>query len=98
MQGYAAIGLGVVAVLVLLVYAVFAIRIVRPYEKGIVERLGKYQHTYDSGLHFIIPFVDRITKVDMRENVVDVPPQEVITKDNVVVTVDAVVYYEATDP
>jgi regulator of protease activity HflC (stomatin/prohibitin superfamily) len=98
MQGYAAIGLGVVALLVLLVYAVFAIRIVRPYEKGIVERLGKYQHTYDSGLHFIIPFVDRITKVDMRENVVDVPPQEVITKDNVVVTVDAVVYYEATDP
>jgi regulator of protease activity HflC (stomatin/prohibitin superfamily) len=98
MQGLAAIGLGVVVVLVLLVYAVFAIRIVRPYEKGIVERLGKYQHTYDSGLHFIIPFVDRITKVDMRENVVDVPPQEVITKDNVVVTVDAVVYYEATDP
>jgi regulator of protease activity HflC (stomatin/prohibitin superfamily) len=98
MQGLAAIGLGIVVVLVLLVYAVFAIRIVRPYEKGIVERLGKYQHTYDSGLHFIIPFVDRITKVDMRENVVDVPPQEVITKDNVVVTVDAVVYYEATDP
>jgi regulator of protease activity HflC (stomatin/prohibitin superfamily) len=98
MEGLAAVALGVVAVLVLLVYALFAIRIVRPYEKGIVERLGKYQHTYDSGLHFIIPFVDRMTKVDMRENVVDVPPQEVITKDNVVVTVDAVVYYEATDP
>jgi regulator of protease activity HflC (stomatin/prohibitin superfamily) len=98
MQEFAAIGLGVVALFVLLVYAIAAIRIVRPYEKGIVERLGKYQHTYDSGLHFIIPFVDRLTKVDMRENVVDVPPQEVITKDNVVVTVDAVVYYEATDP
>ncbi|MBW6468566.1 MAG: SPFH domain-containing protein [Anaerosomatales bacterium] len=97
-EGFAPVAFGIVVVLVLLVYAIAAIRIVRPYEKGIVERLGKYQHTYDSGLHFIIPFVDRITKIDMRENVVDVPPQEVITKDNVVVTVDAVVYYEATDP
>ena len=97
-EGLTAVALGIVVVIVLFVYAMFAIRIVRPYEKGIVERFGKYQHTFDSGLHFIIPFVDRITKVDMRENVVDVPPQEVITKDNVVVTVDAVVYYEATDP
>ncbi|MDY0087085.1 MAG: SPFH domain-containing protein [Coriobacteriia bacterium] len=97
-QGWAVAGFGAVVVLVLLVYAIAAIRIVRPYEKGIVERLGKYQRTFDSGLHFIIPFVDRMTKIDMRENVVDVPPQEVITSDNVVVTVDAVVYYEATDP
>lgn len=88
---------GIIA-FVALVYFATAIKIVRPYEKGIVERLGKYQRTYDSGLHIILPFVDRLSKVDMRENVVDVPPQEVITKDNVVVTVDAVVYYEATDP
>ncbi len=74
------------------------IKVVRPHEKGVVERLGKYQRTLNSGLHIVIPFIDRMTKVDMRENVVDVPPQEVITKDNVVVTVDAVVYYEATDP
>ncbi len=97
-QGVTAVLFGSIVILVLLVYAIAAIRIVRPYEKGIVERFGKYQRTFDSGLHFIIPFVDRITKVDMRENVVDVPPQEVITSDNVVVTVDAVVYYEATDP
>ena len=84
--------------LVLVVYVATAIKIVRPYEKGIVERFGRYQRTYDAGLHIIFPFVDKLTKVDMRENVVDVPPQEVITKDNVVVTVDAVVYYEATDP
>ncbi len=90
--------LGLLLFLFLLVYIASAIRIVRPYEKGVVERFGKYQRTYDSGLHFIIPFIDRLTKIDMRENVVDVPPQEVITKDNVVVTVDAVVYYEATDP
>ena len=90
--------IGVFVLAILFVYTAAAIRIVRPYEKGIVERLGKYQSTYESGLHFIIPFIDRLSKVDMRENVVDVPPQEVITKDNVVVTVDAVVYYEATDP
>ncbi|MHB9004925.1 MAG: SPFH domain-containing protein [Coriobacteriia bacterium] len=84
--------------LVAVVYIGLAIKIVRPYEKGIVERLGKYQRTHDSGLHIIFPLFDKLTKVDMRENVVDVPPQEVITKDNVVVTVDAVVYYEATDP
>ncbi|MGV8083538.1 MAG: SPFH domain-containing protein [Coriobacteriia bacterium] len=90
--------IGVFVFLVLFVYTASAIRIVRPYEKGIVERFGKYQTTRESGLNFIVPFVDRMTKIDMRENVVDVPPQEVITKDNVVVTVDAVVYYEATDP
>ena len=72
--------------------------IIRPYQKGIVERLGKYQRTADSGLNIIIPFLEKIIKVDMREQVVDVPPQAVITKDNVAVEVDAVVYYEVTDP
>lgn len=94
----AAVSGGIIVSLVLLVYAVMAIRIIRPYEKGVVERLGKYQATHDPGLLMIVPVVDRLNKVDMRESVVDVPPQEVITKDNVVVTVDAVVYYEATDP
>ena len=59
---------------------------------------GRYQRTVDSGLRWILPFVQRISKVDMRERVIDVPPQEVITKDNVVVTVDAVIFFEATDP
>jgi regulator of protease activity HflC (stomatin/prohibitin superfamily) len=90
--------IGIIIIFVLLVYAVRAVRIIRPYEKGVVERLGKFQRVWEPGLHFLIPFLDRVTKADMRENVVDVPPQEVITKDNVAVTVDAVVYYEATDP
>lgn len=98
MAGITAAVLLLPIIVLLLVYFATAIKIVRPYEKGIVERFGKYQRTYESGLHLILPFIDRLTKVDMRENVVDVPPQEVITKDNVVVTVDAVVYYEATDP
>lgn len=80
------------------VIASLGLRIVRPWEKGIVERLGKYQRTVGSGLTMILPFLDRIIKVDMREQVVDVPPQDVITKDNVVVKVDAVVYFECTDP
>ena len=73
-------------------------KIVRPYQKGVVERLGKYQRTADSGLTIIIPIIEKILKVDMREQVVDVPPQNVITQDNVAVEVDAVVYYEITDP
>jgi regulator of protease activity HflC (stomatin/prohibitin superfamily) len=74
------------------------IQIIRPYQKGLVERLGKYQRTLDSGLNIIVPVVEKVIKIDMREQVVDVPPQSVITKDNVVVEVDAVIYYEITDP
>jgi len=86
------------AVLTVLILALTGMKIVKPYEKGLIERLGKYQRTVDSGLTIIIPFLERMSKVDMREQVVDVPPQDVITKDNVVVEVDAVVYYEITDP
>ena len=70
----------------------------RPYQRGLVERLGKYKTTRDPGLNLILPFIETMQLIDMREQVVDVPPQEVITADNVVVSVDAVVYYEATDP
>jgi regulator of protease activity HflC (stomatin/prohibitin superfamily) len=87
-----------VAAFVLLIIAATGLKIIRPWEKGLVERLGKYQRTVDSGLTLIIPFMERILKVDMREQVHDVPPQAVITKDNVAVEVDAVVYYEVTDP
>ncbi len=81
-----------------LIVAGLSIRIVSPFEKGVVERLGRYIRTANPGLTIIVPFIDKMRKVDMREQVVDVPPQEVITKDNVVVTVDAIVFYEATDP
>ncbi len=87
-----------VIAVVVVIFAATGVRVVRPYQKGVVERLGKYLRTADSGITLIIPILDSMRKVDMREQVVDVPPQEVITRDNVVVTVDAVVYYEATDP
>jgi len=88
----------IIVAVVLLIIASSGIKIVRPWQKALIERLGKYQRTADSGLTIIIPFWEKMIKVDMREQVVDVPPQAVITKDNVVVDVDAVVYYEVTDP
>jgi len=84
--------------LFLIIYLSYSVRIVRPHQRGVIERLGKYKVTADPGLRFITPFIDRIRIVDMREQVIDVPPQEVITSDNVVVSVDAVVYYEPVDP
>ncbi len=64
----------------LLIYAAAAIKIVSQFEKGLIERFGRFDRMADPGLRFIIPFIERIKKVDMREQVVDVPPQEVITK------------------
>jgi regulator of protease activity HflC (stomatin/prohibitin superfamily) len=83
---------------VLFIYVAAGVRIVRPYQKGLVEQLGKYKETVDPGLRIIAPIYQTLRPVDMREQVVDVPPQEVITSDNVVVSVDAVIYYEPTEP
>lgn len=73
-------------------------RIVSQYEKGLVLRLGRYRNTVDSGLTFLVPVIEDMVKVDMRERVINVEPQKVITKDNVLVTVDAVIYYRISDP
>lgn len=75
-----------------------AVRIVRPFEKGLVERLGKYHRLLDPGLNVIMPFFDTVQKIDMREVVIDVPEQLVITRDNVGVAVDAIIYIQVTDP
>ena len=91
-------GLLIIMAVVIFVIASTGLKIIRPWERGLIERLGKYQRTATSGLTLIIPFLEKMIKVDMREQVVDIPPQAVITKDNVVVEVDAVVYYEINDP
>jgi len=75
-----------------------AIRIIRPFERGLVERMGRFQRVLEPGLNLIIPLFDTVNKIDMREVVLDVPPQLVITKDNVGVEVDAVIYAQVTDP
>ena len=77
---------------------VSGIRIINQYERGIVLTLGKYSSTRNPGLNVIIPVIQTIRKVDIRSTPVDVPKQEVITKDNVTIGVDAVVYFRAVDP
>lgn len=76
----------------------FSVRVIKQYEKGLVIRLGRYDHTVDAGLVFLVPFIDSLIRVDMREALINVLPQQVITADNVVVTVDAVIYYKVVDP
>ncbi len=92
----------VVLLLILLLIALIALarsaRVVAQYEKGLVLRLGRYRTTVDSGLTFLVPAIEGMLKVDMRERVINVEPQKVITKDNVSVTVDAVIYYRIIDP
>jgi regulator of protease activity HflC (stomatin/prohibitin superfamily) len=90
---------GIIVLIIAVVTLLKSVTTVRQYEKGIVERFGKYKEILDPGLRFIVPFVDNIAqRVDMRETVIDIEPQEVITRDNVAVTVDAVIYYAVTDP
>ncbi len=85
-------------VIVILLVLSKSIVIIRQAEKGLVERLGRYKETLDPGLRVLIPFIDALrARVDMRESVLDIEPQAVITKDNVGITVDAVVYYYVTD-
>ncbi|MEM1619004.1 MAG: slipin family protein [Desulfurococcaceae archaeon] len=91
----------VVAVLILLIaipILASAIKIVKEYERIVVFRLGRLKGAVGPGLVFVIPFIDTINRVDLRVITVDVPKQEIITRDNVSVTVDAVVYYRVVDP
>ena len=89
-----------VAILVFAAVVVMkSIRIVPQSYAIIVERLGKFKVKYDAGLHLLMPFVDRVrSTVDRREQVVSFPPQPVITSDNLVVSIDSVIYYQVTDP
>src|SRR4051794_2630893 len=76
-----------------------SVRIVPQQRMDVVERLGKYKRTLSPGLNLLVPFVDAVrTKVDMREQVVSFPPQPVITSDNLVVSIDTVIYYQVIDP
>jgi len=88
----------VIAALILLVLAV-NIKIVKQTDKYVVERLGRFLKTWDVGIHMLIPFFDRISKiVPMKEQIHDFPPQSVITRDNVTMQIDTIVFYQVTDP
>lgn len=90
-------GFGVILFIVLLAIAIFGVRIVRPVEVRLVERLGKYNRTLEQGLRWVIPFVDKTISVPVTEIRQDVPKQSVITKDNLNLQIDAVVYYKIQD-
>ncbi|WP_108717599.1 SPFH domain-containing protein [Miniimonas sp. S16] len=95
------VGLVIVALLAIFIITAIAraVRIVPQAVALIVERLGRYHSTMYAGLHFLIPFVDRVRAgVDLREQVVSFPPQPVITSDNLVVSIDTVIYFQVTDP
>jgi regulator of protease activity HflC (stomatin/prohibitin superfamily) len=89
-------------VIVLVVLAVFilpqAVRILREYERGVIFRLGKLQGAKGPGMIFLIPVVDKMVRMDLRVVTIDVPKQEIMTKDNVPATVDAVIYFRVVDP
>ena len=98
MQWIGYIGIGILVLLVLLVL-VTNIQIVQQSRAYVVERLGAYSATWGVGLHFKIPFFERVVKkVSLKEQVADFDPQPVITKDNVTMQIDTVVYYQITDP
>jgi len=87
-----------VIVIVVLIFIPMTVKIVAEYERGVIFRLGRLVGAKGPGLFLIIPFIDRMVKVDLRVVTMDVPSQEVITKDNVTVRVNAVVYFRVVDP
>ena len=89
----------IVIILIVVVLSLSCVKVIKQSKVGIIMRLGKFQKKADTGVHFLIPFLDQMAYViDLRENVVDFPPQPVITKDNVTMQIDTVVYFQVTDP
>ncbi|MCR4698156.1 MAG: SPFH/Band 7/PHB domain protein, partial [Bacilli bacterium] len=101
MEPGAIVAIVIVCVVVFLLLAVLIshIKIVNQTDKFVVERLGRYLTTWDTGIHVLVPFIDRVQKkVSMKEQIYDFPPQPVITKDNVTMQIDTVVFFTVTDP
>ena len=93
-----AIVAGVILILLLLLF-ISGVRVIRQAEAAVVERFGAYLRTMNVGIHIVIPFVDVIAKrVSLKENLIDFAPQPVITKDNVTMMIDSVIYFQITDP
>ena len=98
-MGIGSMILGIIVVLIVIYIILSCVRIVPQAQAYVIERLGAYNGTWSVGLHFKVPFIDRVArKVLLKEQVVDFAPQPVITKDNVTMRIDTVVYYQITDP
>lgn len=101
MTDYISVGSILILVLILIIISILisCVKIVHQAQAVVLERLGAYQATWNTGLHFKIPIIDRVARrIDLKEQVVDFPPQPVITKDNVTMQIDTVVFYQITDP
>lgn len=89
----------IILLIIVLVLAAMSIKIVKQAEVYIIERLGKFYKVADAGLTIIVPFLDHVRSVvSLKQQTMDIPPQDVITKDNVTITIDTVVFYQITDP
>ncbi len=88
----------VIPIVVLLIIAAASIRILREYERGVVFTLGRFWRVKGPGLVIIVPIIQQMVRIDLRTRVLDVPPQDVITRDNVSVRVNAVIYFRVMDP
>ena len=89
----------IVLLIIILILAAMSIKIVKQSEVYIIERLGKFYKVADAGLTIIVPFLDHVRSVvSLKQQTMDIPPQDVITKDNVTITIDTVVFYQITDP
>lgn len=101
-NGFGNVGFYAIIILILLIAIIivgYCVRIISQSNAYVIERLGAYHHTLEKGMHIIFPFIDRVAnKVSLKERVEDFEPQPVITKDNVRMQIDAVVYYQITDP
>ena len=98
MEVFAAlVGLTFPLVIFLIIFLLAGIKVVNQYERGVVLTLGKFTGIREPGLKYVFPVIQRMIKVDIRTNTIDIPKQEVITKDNVTIGVDAVVYFNVTD-
>ncbi|MCL2318273.1 MAG: SPFH domain-containing protein, partial [Methanomassiliicoccaceae archaeon] len=91
-------GLVIVLAIALIAIVMSGVKIIQPYEQGVYMRLGKFIRVLNQGLNFVTPLINSVVKIDLRTQVLDVPKQEVITKDNSPVGVDAIVYIKVTDP
>ncbi|HEY9294231.1 MAG TPA: SPFH domain-containing protein, partial [Microlunatus sp.] len=94
---------GIIALIIVLLLLIFvlgtSIRIIQQQRVGVVERLGKFHRTMTPGPHLMVPVVDRVRyNLDMRERVIPFPPQGVITEDNLMVSIDSVIYFQVNDP
>ena len=97
MAGFTAVAAVVLPLLLLIALVLYALRILREYERAVVFMLGRFWKVKGPGLVIIVPFVQQMVRVDLRLRVLDIPPQDVISRDNVSVKVSAVVYYRVID-